>query len=106
MSSQIANQQQEEMVMTGTIAIDVEDFTGQVRRRAPAVPRDARVGDLVERLRETLHLPEVDASGRPVLYGARNRQGNALNSSDVVGDVMAENDVLTITKSVTAGMAT
>jgi hypothetical protein len=90
--------------MTGTIAIDVEDFTGQVRRRAPTVPREARVGELVERLRQTLHLPEVDASGRPVLYGARNRRGDALNSSDLVGDVLVENDVMTITKSVTAGL--
>ena len=49
--------------MASTIAIEVEDFTGQVRRRAPTVPREARVGELVERLRQTLHLPEVDASG-------------------------------------------
>lgn len=90
--------------MSATISIEVEDFTGQVRRRAPAVPRDARVSDLVERLRQTLHLPEVDASGRPVLYGARDRRGNALNSSDMVGDVLEEDDLMTITKNVTAGL--
>ena len=89
--------------MTGTIAIDVEDFTGQVRRRQPRFG-ETRVGELVERLRQTLHLPEVDASGRPVLYGGRNRHGDALNSSDLVGDVLEEDDVLTITKSVTAGL--
>ena len=90
--------------MSATISIEVEDFTGQVRRRAPAGPRDARVSELVERLRQTLHLPEVDASGRPVLYGARDRRGNALNSSDMVGDVLEEDDLMTITKNVTAGL--
>ncbi len=89
--------------MSETLSIEVEDFTGQVRRRAPAVPREARIGEVVERLRQALHLPEVDASGRPVLYGARNNHGEALNSSDVVGDVLEQDDVMTITKSVTAG---
>ena len=89
--------------MTATLSIEVEDFTGQVRRRAPSVPREARVGELVNRLTQAMHLPDVDASGRPVLYGARTGRGGVLNSTDVVGDVLEEDDVMTITKSVTAG---
>jgi hypothetical protein len=89
--------------MTATLSIEVSDFTGQVRRRAPNVPREARVGELVNRLTQAMHLPDVDASGRPVLYGARNSRGDVLNSTDVVGDVLEQDDVMTITKSVTAG---
>jgi len=88
---------------TATMPIEVEDLTGQIRRRAPAVPREARIGDLVNRLAQSLHLPEVDASGRPVLYGMRNSRGEVLNQSDVVEDVITENETVTITKSVTAG---
>ncbi|MBX7168100.1 MAG: hypothetical protein K1X74_17325 [Pirellulales bacterium] len=90
--------------MTATMELEVEDFTGQVRHRASNVPRDARVGDLIARLSSTLHLPEIDAQNRPVIYGARTSRGEVLNASDVVGDVLQENETVTLVKSVTAGM--
>lgn len=88
---------------TATMSLTVEDFTGQVTRRAKNVSRDGQVGELVSSLAQQLHLPEIDASGRPVRYGARSGRGEVLNYSDRIGDVLEEDDVITLTKSVTAG---
>ena len=88
---------------TATMSLTVEDFTGQVTRRAKNVSRDGQVGELVSSLTQQLHLPEIDASGRPVRYGARSSRGEVLNYSDRIGDVLEEEDVITLTKSVTAG---
>jgi hypothetical protein len=89
--------------MNGALTLEVEDFTGQIRRRAKNVHRDEQVGDFVTNVVQQLHLPDIDASGRPVRYGARTHRGDALNYTDRVGDVLEEGDVITLTKNVTAG---
>ena len=89
--------------MSATLSFEVEDFTGQVRRRVRDVPRDITVGELVTGYTRQMHLPEVDAAGRPVLYGARSSRGESLNSTDQLGDVLENEEVVTLTKSVTAG---
>ena len=89
--------------MSATMTLEVEDFTGQVKRRAKGVHSDEQVGDLVNNLSQQLHLPDIDASGRPVRYGARTSRGDVLNFTDRVGDVLEEGDVITLTKNVTAG---
>ena len=89
--------------MSATMTLEVEDFTGQVRRRARNIHSDEHVGDLVNNLTEQLHLPDIDASGRPVRYGARTSRGDVLNFTDRVGDVLEEGEVITLTKNVTAG---
>lgn len=91
------------MVATTTMTLEVEDFTGQVRRRAPGIPRSATVNDLVESIRSELHLPDQDAEGRPIQYGALSSRGDLLNATDRVGDVLDEDEVVTLSKSVTAG---
>ncbi len=91
------------MVSTATMTIDVEDFTGQVRRRARGIPRNAMVGDLVESIRGEMQLPEHDAQGRPIQYSALTAGGEMLNATDRVGDVLEEEELVTLTKSVTAG---
>ena len=85
------------------IAINVQEMTGNVTRRAAGVPRDATIGELVESLSVALGLPPVDAQSRPVLYGARTIDGDVLNPSDRVGDVLHQDDTIVFTKSVTAG---
>jgi hypothetical protein len=90
------------MTATDTISVTVEDFTGQVRRRARGIPRDATVGDLVSNLMHELRLPVNDSQGRPLTYAARAR-GESLAESDRVGDVLVEDDVVTLTQNVTAG---
>jgi hypothetical protein len=89
--------------MSATMTLEIEDFTGQVTRRATGVDSDEQVGDLVINLAQELHLPDIDASGRPVQYGARSSRGDVLNFTDRVGDVLEEGDTITLTKSVTAG---
>jgi hypothetical protein len=90
------------MGMTGTISLRVEDSTGQVRRRARGVPTDATVGDFMAGLVRELRLPVNDSQGRPLTYAARAK-GESLLESDRVGDVLEEDDTLTLTQNVTAG---
>jgi hypothetical protein len=86
----------------GTIDVTVEDFTGQIRRRVRGLPRDATVGDLIGTLTSELRLPANDSQGRPVTYAARAR-GESLADSDRIGDVLQNEDVVTLTQNVTAG---
>ena len=85
-----------------TMSLVVEDFTGQVRHKASGVPRDATLGELIESVTGRLALPANDSQGRPVTYAARAR-GESLNESDRVGDVLEDNEVVTLTQNVTAG---
>lgn len=89
--------------VSSTMNLEVEDFTGQVRRRAKGIPRDASVADVISSLSQELHLPDIDSQGQPILYGAVTSSGDVLNASDRVGDVLEEEEVITLTKSVTAG---
>ena len=85
-----------------TMSLLVEDFTGQVRHKASGIPRDAALGEVITSVASRLRLPLNDAQGRPVTYAARAR-GASLNESDRVGDVLEENEVVTLTQNVTAG---
>jgi hypothetical protein len=89
--------------MSSTLTLEVEDFTGQIRRRVRDVPLDATVADLINGSKRELNMAEVDASGRPIQYGAQTARGETLNGSDRLGDVLEDNETITLTKSVTAG---
>jgi len=85
-----------------TMSLVVEDFTGQVRHKASGIPRDATLGELIDSVANRLRLPGNDSQGRPVTYAAR-AGGVSLNESDRVGDVLTDNEVVTLTQNVTAG---
>jgi hypothetical protein len=85
-----------------TISLMVEDFTGQMRHKASGVPRDATMGELINSVAARLRLPVNDSQGRPITYAARAR-GASLNETDRIGDVLQENEVVTLTQNVTAG---
>ena len=91
------------MIAPDTMTVEVEDFTGQVRRRATGIPRSATVSDLIESIRGRMQLPDQDAQGRPIQYGALAARGEMLNATDQLGDVLVDDEVITLTKSVTAG---
>ncbi len=91
------------VAQTETMTLDVEDFSSQVRRRARNIPRSATVDDLIESIRGDMQLPEQDAQGRPVQYGALSARGDVLNATDRIGDVLENEEVVSLTKSVTAG---
>lgn len=84
-------------------SIEVEDVTGQLRRRVAGIPPEATVGEVVESLREKLRLPDQDGEGHPMRYGARTAGGDVLNASDRVRDVLDPGELVTLTRSVTAG---
>ena len=85
------------------LAINVEDMTGNLKRRAAGIPRDHSIEELVGSLSHALGLPDQDSSGRPILYGLRTSDGDPLNPTDRIGDVLQQDDTVTLTKSVTAG---
>ena len=85
------------------IAINVEDMTGNLKRRAAGIPRDASIDELIASLSRALGLPQMDAQGHPILYGLRTFDGDPLNPTDRIGDVLQPDDTVTLTKSVTAG---
>jgi len=85
-----------------TMSLVVEDFTGQMRHRASGIPCDATVGELIGSVANRLRLPANDSQGRPVTYAARAR-GASLTESDKVGEVLEDNEVVTLTQNVTAG---
>ena len=85
------------------IAINVQEMSGAITRRAAGIPRNATIGELVESLSVAMGLPYKDAHDRPVLYGARTIDGDVLNPSDRVGDVLHQDDTIFFTQSVTAG---
>jgi hypothetical protein len=49
-----------------------------------------------------MRLPVNDSQGRPATYAAR-AHGESLLESDRVGDVLKEDDVVTLSQNVTAG---
>jgi hypothetical protein len=85
-----------------TMTLRVEDSTGQVRRRARGIPREATVGDFMSGVVRELRLPVNDSEGRPLSYAAR-ANGESLLESDHIGDVLKEEDTVTLTQNVTAG---
>jgi hypothetical protein len=85
-----------------TMSLVVEDFTGQMRHRASGIPRDASLGEVISSVTSRLRLPLNDAHGRPITYAARAR-GASLNDTDRVGEVLTDNEVVTLTQNVTAG---
>jgi len=90
------------MSATATLNLRVEDATGQIRRKARGIPRDASVGDLMKNLVRELRLPANDSQGRPLTYAVR-ANGLSLLENDRVGDVLQEEDTVTLTQNVTAG---
>jgi hypothetical protein len=88
--------------MEKTMSLMVEDFTGQMRHKASGIPRDATMGEVISSVTNRLRLPLNDSHGRPITYAARAR-GASLNESDRVGEVLTENETVTLTQNVTAG---
>jgi len=84
--------------------ITATDLTGQKRVRARRVPMDSTMGDLVQDLLPRLLLPSRDSAGRALTYHARvDRLGRHAHSSELVGEVLVPNDLITLHPNVDAG---
>jgi hypothetical protein len=79
------------------------DISGQRRFRLKAVPHDLSVGELIDSVRSRMKL-DPDESGEEVQIEARvNRLGRHLHRAELVGDVLQNDDQLTIHPKVMAG---
>jgi len=89
---------------SGSLDLRVADVSDQKHAEARGVPADATVGELIQGLLTRMNLPVNDVSGRPLSYQARlDREGRHLRSSEIVGDVLQENDRIVLQPNVDAG---
>ncbi|MFN8644449.1 MAG: hypothetical protein U0802_23370 [Candidatus Binatia bacterium] len=87
-----------------TLALTVSDVSGQKRVKASAIPKRATVSELVQGLLARMRLPRNDASGRPLTYRARlEREGRHLHPQEEIGEVLRDEDELTLQPNIDAG---
>jgi len=88
-----------------TVGIRVSDATGQKVFRAPAIPADASVGQMLQALLQKMGLGRsTDSSGRPVSFKVRlARQSRYLNSGERVGDCLRTDDEISLAPDIQAG---
>ena len=90
--------------MSNTLTLEIADVSNQKRIRKQNVQADASVGELVMETLPALHLPSRSAKGEPYTYHLRlEREGRHLNASERVGDVLQENDRVTLLPNIDAG---
>ena len=87
-----------------TMGLRVSDMSGHKSVRAPAVPADYTVGELVQSLIANMGLTSNDSEGRPLQYQARlEREGRHLRGAEVVGEALREDDAIVLTPDISAG---
>ena len=83
--------------------VRASDLTGQ-RSEAVRAPRGATIGEWVEGLVARLGLKRKDVQGNPYTYHPRlEREGRHLNASEIVGEVLREDDHVILQPNVNAG---
>jgi hypothetical protein len=89
---------------TATLGLRVSDVSGQKTVRAPAVPADATIGEMVQKLIAKMGLARNDVEGRPLNWQARlNREGRHLRGSETVGRALRDEDEIVLTPNIDAG---
>jgi hypothetical protein len=96
------------MAETATTAMEiglrVSDVSGQKTVRASNVPGYTTIHELVQGLLQRLGLPRNDVEGRPLSYRARlEREGRHLIGSERVGEVLVEDDLVSLQPNIDAG---
>lgn len=87
-----------------TLGLRVRDVTRQRTMRAPAVPANASIAELVQGLIAKMGLTRTDVEGHPLNYQARlDREGRHLNGGETVGDALREDDEITLAPNIDAG---
>ena len=81
------------------------DVSRQKQARVDDVPSNATVGELVQGLiGSRMSLPRTDVEGRPLNYHARlEREGRHLHASEIVGDVLRDEDEIVLQPNIQAG---
>lgn len=87
-----------------TLSISARDITGQKRFRARDIPGDYSVADVIDVLLPRMRMNQLDQSGSPIPYEARlDREGRHLNRSEIVGDVLRNEDEVVLHPRIMAG---
>jgi hypothetical protein len=88
----------------GGLALEVCDATRQKSATVTDVPPEVTVEELVNGLLDELNLPHNNQGGGSLSYMALlEREARQLNPSDRVGDVLQDNDQITLSPDVIAG---
>jgi hypothetical protein len=87
------------------VSLRAWDVSRQKQARVDDVPSDATVGELVQGLISSrMSLPRIDVEGRPLNYHARlEREGRHLHASEIVGDVLQDQDEIVLQPNIQAG---
>jgi hypothetical protein len=87
------------------INLQASDWSGQKVVNVLDVQPDASVGELVKGLLGKMSLPANDANGNPLSYQAMlDREGRHLHSSEVVSDVLQNDDRIVLQPNIDAGL--
>jgi hypothetical protein len=85
-------------------AINVADVSGQNVVKAAGLSPGATIGELVQGLIPKMNLPVVDPEGRKISYHVRlDKAGRHLHPTEIVGDVLEEDDQITLQPNIMAG---
>ncbi len=89
---------------TKRLTLTASDVSGQRIAKLRGVQRDSTVGELIDNLLPKMDIPRFDVNGRPLTYRARlDREGRHLHNSEVVEEVLRENDHIVLHPNVDAG---
>lgn len=94
------------MTMAASAGLDLraQDVTGQKKVRVSGVAHDSTVRELIQGLRERMHLVGTDVHGNPLEYRARlDREGRHLHDSELVRDALEPDDEIVLQPKINAG---
>jgi hypothetical protein len=92
-----------QVVAFDDLCVRASDVTGQRSERVQ-VPPNTTVGEWIETLVNRLRLRRKDGDGNPYAYRPRlEREGRHLNATEIVGEVLQQDDHVVLHPNVNAG---
>jgi len=90
--------------LANRLNFSASDISGQRAVKVRGFPENATVNEMIKGLVEKMGLTQRDPAGREYTYQARlDRDGRHLNPSEVVGDVLREDDQIVLHPNIDAG---
>jgi len=87
-----------------TINLRVQDVTGQREINVRDIPADTLWGDALSQIVSGMSLPPNESADQSNIWQGRlEREGRHLNSSEVVGDALRDDDLVVLQPEVMAG---
>lgn len=87
-----------------TVSFTASDVTGQRSVTVRDVPAGNSIGEFVDELLPTMRLSATDRKGDPVSYDVRlERESRHLHRNERLGDVIRDDDEVTLFPRISAG---